>query len=54
MSRVIEVYDNLMVEVYEYLNGLSQQLMNYIFRLRKNTYSLRNFHLFESQNPRTK
>ena len=27
MSRVIEVYENLMVEVYEYLNGLSQQLI---------------------------
>ena len=28
--------------------------MNDIFKLRKNTYNLRNVHLFECQNPRTK
>ena len=27
--------------------------MNTIFKLRQNTYNLRNFHAFESQNPRT-
>ena len=44
----------LMTEVYKYLNGLSPDIMSYIFKLRQNTYNLRNFHLFESQNPRTK
>ena len=44
----------LMIEVYKYLNGLSPDTMNDIFKLRENTYSLRNFHIFESQNPRTK
>ena len=28
--------------------------MSDIFKLRENTYNLRNFHIFESQNPRTK
>ena len=28
--------------------------MNTIFKLRQNTYNLKNFHAFESQNPRTK
>ena len=36
----------LMIEVYKYLNGLSPD----IFKLRENTYNLRNFHIFESQN----
>ena len=36
-----------MTEVY--LNGLSPDIMSDIF-----TYNLRNFHIFESQNPRTK
>ena len=40
----------LMIEGYKYLNGLSPQIMNDIFKLRKNTYDLRNIHLFESQN----
>ena len=44
----------LLTEVYKYLNGLSPEIMNTIFKLRKNTYQLRNFHAFESQNPRTK
>ena len=43
-----------MIEVYKYLNGLSRDIMNDIFKLRENTYNLRNFHIFESQNPRTK
>ena len=43
-----------MIEVYKYLNGLSPDIMNDIFKLRENTYNLRNFHIFESQNPRTK
>ena len=42
----------LMIEVYKYLIGLSPDIMNDIFKLRKNTYNVRNFHI--SQNPRTK
>ena len=44
----------LMIEVYNYLSGLSPDIMSEIFKLRQNTYNLRNFHIFESQNPRTK
>ena len=44
----------LMIEVYKYLNGLSPDIMSDIFKLRENTYNLRNFHIFESQNLRTK
>ena len=43
-----------MTEVYKYLNDLSPDIMSDIFKLRENTYNLRNFHIFESQNPRTK
>ena len=42
------------IEVYKYLNGLYPDIMSDIFKLRENTYNLRNFHIFESQNPRTK
>ena len=44
----------LMIEIYKYLNGLSPNIMNDIFKLRENTYNLRNFHIFESENPRAK
>ena len=44
----------LLIEVYKYLNGLSPDIMNTIFKLRQNTYDLKNFHTFESQNPRRK
>ena len=44
----------LMTEVYKYLNDLSPDIMSDIFKLRENTYNLRNFHIFESQNPRAK
>ena len=44
----------LLIENYKYLNGLSPDIMNTIFKLRQNTYNLRNFYAFESQNPRTK
>ena len=44
----------LMIEVYKYLNGLSPDIMSDIFKLRENTNNLRNFHIFKSQNPRTK
>ena len=43
-----------MTEAYKYLNSPSPQTMNDFFRLRKSTYSLRNPHLSESQNPKTK
>ena len=44
----------LLIEVYKYLNDLSPDIINTIFKLRQNTYNLRNFHAFESHNPRTK
>ena len=44
----------LMIEVYKYLNDLSLDIMSDIFKLRENTYNLKNFHLFESQNLRIK
>ena len=44
----------LVAEVYKYLNSLSPQIMNAIFQPRINIYNLRNVHLFESQNSRTK
>ena len=34
----------LMMEVYKYFNGLSPQLMNGIFKLRKNVENVRNVH----------
>ena len=43
-----------MTEVYKHLNGLSPAIMRDVFKLRENTYDLRNFHIFESQNHRTK
>ena len=43
-----------MIEVYIYLNGLPPEIMNDIFKLRKNICNVRNVHLFESLNPRTK
>ena len=43
-----------MIEVYKYQNVLSPDIMSDIFKLRENAYSLRNFHIFDSQNPRTK
>ena len=44
----------LMIEVCKYLNGLFPDIMSDIFKLRENTCNLRNFHIFESKNPRTK
>ena len=43
-----------LIEAYKYLSDLSLAIMNTIFKLRQNIYNLRNFHAFESQNPRTK
>ena len=44
----------LMIQVYKYQNGLSPDILSGIFKLRENTYNLRNFHICESQNIRTK
>ena len=44
----------LMTEVHKYLNDLSPQVINNIFKLRKNICNLRNVHLFERKNPGTK
>ena len=43
----------LMIEVYKYLNGHSPDIMNDIFKLRENMYNLRNFHIFQTENPRS-
>ena len=39
--------DLLMFEVYKYLYDLPPDITNTIFKLRQNTYNLRNFHLFK-------
>ena len=44
----------LLIEVYKYLNGLSRDIMSDIFKLRENSYNLKNFHIFKSQNSRIK
>ena len=44
----------LIVKVYIYLNCPSSQITNNSFKFRKNNCNLKNVHLFESQNPRTK
>ena len=43
-----------LIEVCKYLNGLSPDIMNTIFKLKQNTYNLRKFHALESQIRRTK
>ena len=45
--------NSLMIEVYKYLKGHSPDIMNDIFKLRKNEYNLRNFHIFQTENPRS-
>ena len=44
----------LMIEVYKYLSGLPPQIMNDIFKPRKNIYNLRNVHLFEKKTVRSR
>ena len=39
-----------MIKVYKYLNTI----MSTIFKLRQNTHNLRNFHIFQCQNPKAK
>ena len=43
-----------MIEVFKYQNGVSPDIISDIFRLRENTYNVRNFDIFESQNPKTR
>ena len=43
----------LIIEVYKYLNGHSPDIMTDIFKLRENMYNLRNFHIFQTENPRS-
>ena len=38
---------------YKYLNGDSREIMNDIFKLRKNVYNLRHFRIFQIENPRS-
>ena len=45
--------NSLMIEIYKYLNGRSPEIMNDIFKLRENMYSLRNFHIFQTEKPRS-
>ena len=45
--------NSLMIEVYKYLNGHSLDIMNDVFKLRENMYSLQNFHIFQAKNPRS-
>ena len=40
-----------MVEVYNYLNGHSPDIMNDIFKLRENMCNFRNFYIFKTENP---
>ena len=40
-----------MIEVYEYLNGHSPDIMNDFFKLRENIYNIRNFHIFQTEHP---
>ena len=42
-----------MIEVYKYLNGHSPDIMSDIFKLRENMYNLQNFHIFQTENPRS-
>ena len=42
-----------MIKVYKYLNGHSPDIMNDIFKLRESMYNLRNFQIFQTENPRS-
>ena len=42
--------NSLMIKVYKYLNGHSPEIMNDIFKLRKNMYNLQNFYIFQTVN----
>ena len=40
-----------MIELYKYLNGHSPENMNDVCKLREHMYNLRNFHIFQTENP---
>ena len=40
-----------MIEVCKYLNGHSPDIMNNILKLRESMYNLRNFPIFQAENP---
>ena len=40
-----------MIEISKYLNGHSTDIMNDIFKLRETMHNLRNFHIFQTENP---
>ena len=42
---------SLMVEIYKKLNRHSPDIMNCIVKLRENMHNLRNFHIFQTENP---
>ena len=42
-----------MIEVYKYLNGHSPEIMDDAFKLRENMDNLQNFHIFQTENPRS-
>ena len=42
-----------MIEVYTLLNGNSPDIMNDIFRLKENMYNFWNFHILQTENPRS-
>ena len=43
-----------MIEGFKYLNGLSPDLMNEVFRLKSNYHNHRNFNQFVTYIPKTK
>ena len=58
VANEISIHQNCielhMTGVYKYLNGLSPDDMDTIFKLKQNAYNLRYFHIFEYKNPKTK
>ena len=42
---------SLIIEIYKYLNGHSPDIVNDILKLRENMYNLRNFQIFQTENP---
>ena len=42
-----------MIEVYNYLNGHSPDMMNDIFKVRENMCNFRNFHIYQIENHRS-
>ena len=40
--------NSLLTEVYEYIRGLSPEIMNEVFSTRANTYNTRQFNVFET------